>query len=58
MFENDKANSTVEAGGDESSLEIRTPYTWETTVLFKDRMMRAWMKAVAVGMSRRNAKEC
>lgn len=58
MFENDKANSSVEPGGDESSLELRTPYTWETTVLFKHRTLRAWMKAVVVGMSRRDAKEC
>lgn len=28
-FENDNSDSNVEAGGDESRLELRTPYTWE-----------------------------
>lgn len=49
--------ANVEAGGDESRLELRTLYTWEITVLFKYRMMRAWVKAVVVGMWRRDAKE-
>jgi len=40
-FENDNSESNVEAGGRESRLELRTPHTWETTVLFKYRMMRA-----------------
>lgn len=57
-FENDNSESDVEAGGRESRLELRTPHTWETTVLFKYRMMRAWMKAVAVTMWGRDAKEC
>lgn len=39
--ENKKADSSVEAGGDESRLEIRKPDIWETTVLLKYRKMRA-----------------
>ena len=52
------SESNVEAGRHESRLELRTPYTWETTVLFKYRMVRTSMKAVAVAMWRRDAKEC
>lgn len=55
-FGNDNSNGSVEAAGDESRLERRVSYTRETTVLFKDGM-RAWTEAVAVGMSRRDAKE-
>lgn len=57
VFEVDDSNSNVEAGGDESRQEISIPYAWETTVLFKDKVMRDWMKAAAAGMSRRDAKD-